>query len=193
MLVFQLGHFVAKSFAHFLYNTIMGVAKWGRDLRWLSLFCENVKWERFSPFLIESPPPGALSHHNAKTYTFRYFRYGKFTILIPPALRFYILFCKCHHFQRGRQSKYCFHHYLKRVCQKTMEMTTGNWNKVCHLQHIPTYVRIIDGNTIMYLRFLTADTSLLLVSSLRGFTSSPSLSSSLLSTTGVSVEAVSYL
>ena len=30
-LVLQLGHFVPKSFACFLYNTIMGVAKWERD------------------------------------------------------------------------------------------------------------------------------------------------------------------
>ena len=36
--MFQLGHFVPKSFTHFLYNTIMGVAKWERDLWWLSLF-----------------------------------------------------------------------------------------------------------------------------------------------------------
>ena len=50
--VFQLDHFVPKSFAHFLYNIIMVVAKWERDLWWLSLVCENVKWEQFWPFLI---------------------------------------------------------------------------------------------------------------------------------------------
>ena len=54
--MFQLGNFVPESFAHFLYNTIMGVAKWDRDLWWLSLLCENVKWERVWPFLIELPP-----------------------------------------------------------------------------------------------------------------------------------------
>ena len=110
---------------------------------------------------------GALLH-NAKTYLFGYFRYGKFTILIPPALRFYILFCKCHHFQRGRQSKYCFHHHLKRVCQKTMEMTTGNWNKVSHLLNIPPYVRIIYENRIMYFCFVTTDTSLVIESCVLG-------------------------
>ena len=47
-----------------------------------------------------------------------------------------------------------------------MEITTGNWNKFSHLQHIPPYVRIIDENTIMYLRFLTTDTGLLIESSL---------------------------
>ena len=52
----QFSHFVPKSFAHFLYNTIMGVAKWERYLWWLSLFCESVKWERFWPFLIERSP-----------------------------------------------------------------------------------------------------------------------------------------
>ena len=36
--MFQLGHFVPKLFAHFLSNTSMGVAKWERDLWWLSLF-----------------------------------------------------------------------------------------------------------------------------------------------------------
>ena len=50
-LVLQLGHFATKSFAHFLYSTIMGVAKWKRDL---SLFCESVKWEQFWPWLILS-------------------------------------------------------------------------------------------------------------------------------------------
>ena len=55
-LVFQLGHFVPKSFARFLYNTIMGVAKWEQDLWWLSLFCENVKWARFWLFPIKRPP-----------------------------------------------------------------------------------------------------------------------------------------
>ena len=46
-LVFQLGHFAPKSFAHFLYSTIMGVGKWERDLWWLSLF---------DRVLIEKPP-----------------------------------------------------------------------------------------------------------------------------------------
>ena len=110
---------------------------------------------------------GALIH-NAKTYLFVYFCYGKFTILIPPALRFYIVFCKFHQFQRGRRSKCCFHHHLKRVCQKTMEIATGNWNKVCHLQHIPPYVCLIDENAIMYLHFCTTDTSLVIVSSFLG-------------------------
>ena len=49
-LVFQLGHSAPKSFAHFLCSTIMGVVKWKRDLWWLLLFCENMKWERFWPF-----------------------------------------------------------------------------------------------------------------------------------------------
>ena len=86
----------------------------------------------------------------------------------------FVLFCKFDHFQRGRQSKFCFHHHLKRVCQKTMEITTGNWNKVCHLQNIPTYVRIIYENRIMYFRFVTTDTSLVIEScflgTLGGFT-----------------------
>ena len=30
---------MTKSMAQFLYSTIMGVAKWERDLWWLSLFC----------------------------------------------------------------------------------------------------------------------------------------------------------
>ena len=50
--MFQLGHFLPKSLAQFLYSFITGVAKWERDL-WqlsLSLFCESVKWEQFSPF-----------------------------------------------------------------------------------------------------------------------------------------------
>ena len=34
----------------------MGVAKWEWNLWWLSIFCENVKWERFWPFLIERHP-----------------------------------------------------------------------------------------------------------------------------------------
>ena len=123
---------------------------------------------------------GASLHNDAKTYLFRYFYYGKFTISIPPALRFCIIFCKFDHFQRGRQSKFCFHHHLKRVCQKTMEITTGNWNKVCHLQNIPPYVRIIYENRIMYFRFVTTDTSLVIEScflgTLGGFTGSSTLS-----------------
>ena len=53
---FTLGHFAPNLFAHFPYSTIMWVAKWERDLWWLSLFCESLKWEHFDHFLIERPP-----------------------------------------------------------------------------------------------------------------------------------------
>ena len=49
-MVFQLVHFAPKSFAQIIYSTIMRVAKWQRDLWWLSLFCESVKWEQIWPF-----------------------------------------------------------------------------------------------------------------------------------------------
>ena len=52
--MFPSGHFVPKFLAQFPYSNIMGVAKWGRDLWWLSLFCESV--DDFDHFLIERPP-----------------------------------------------------------------------------------------------------------------------------------------
>ena len=48
-----ISHFVPNSFAYFLYST-MWVAKWERDLWWLSLFCESVS--DFDYFCIERPP-----------------------------------------------------------------------------------------------------------------------------------------
>ena len=49
-LVFQLGHSAPKLFAQILYSTIMRVAKWERDLWWISLFCKSVKWEQIWTF-----------------------------------------------------------------------------------------------------------------------------------------------
>ena len=45
---------MTKSTAQFLQSTIMGVAKWERDLWWLSLFCESVK--EFDHFIKERSP-----------------------------------------------------------------------------------------------------------------------------------------
>ena len=49
-LVFQIGHFDPNSFAHFLYSTIMWVAKWEQYLWWLSCFSESENWVRLWPF-----------------------------------------------------------------------------------------------------------------------------------------------
>ena len=48
-LMFELGHFAPKSFTQLLHSTIMGVAKWGQDILWLSLVCKGVKWKRKHP------------------------------------------------------------------------------------------------------------------------------------------------
>ena len=49
-LVFQIGHFTPKSFAHFVHHTIMGVAKWDWDRWWLLLFVKMWSGNNFDHF-----------------------------------------------------------------------------------------------------------------------------------------------